>query len=234
VFGVETLVQRAEEAAVGGELWTLFSTSASEASDEVADFLLLPPTAAAAAQPGPVLEEVRYLRDEMANVVWGVEGTAENGVGEPWPGHERDQARRGARGPRPPTTTTGLPAPPLRYLIQTPVPESGIPFPPVVVDPAKGIVRLERSYLQRAGEDIIPVGRILQPSRIQVGAAYQVFEEEVPREGIRVSRRSVRARWTDGSTHLWIARRKNVGTSEGASGLRFDVAVPAGLSPDET
>jgi hypothetical protein len=29
-------------------------------------------------------------------------------------------------------------------------------------------------------------------------------------------------RWQDGSTHLWIGRRKKIGTGEGSSGLRFD------------
>jgi hypothetical protein len=30
------------------------------------------------------------------------------------------------------------------------------------------------------------------------------------------------ARWTDGSTHLWVSRRKQPGRGEGSSGLRFD------------
>ena len=36
---------------------------------------------------------VDVSRDEMANMVWGLERTTENRVGEPWSGHERDMAR---------------------------------------------------------------------------------------------------------------------------------------------
>ena len=46
------------------------------------------------------------------------------------------------------------------------------------------------------------------------------FEET--REGIRVTRNYQYTRWFDGSTHLWIGRRKQIGRGEGSSGLRFD------------
>jgi hypothetical protein len=64
-------------------------------------------------------------------------------------------------------------------------------------------------------------GRILSPSaKDQQGLS--IFEEEIPREGIRVTRSYQLTRWHDGSTHLWIGRRKRVGSGEGSSGLRFD------------
>jgi hypothetical protein len=50
-----------------------------------------------------------------------------------------------------------------------------------------------------------------------------LFEEEVPREGVRVTRNYQYTRWFDGSTHLWIGRRKQIGRGEGSSGLGFDV-----------
>ena len=64
-------------------------------------------------------------------------------------------------------------------------------------------------------------GRILNPDNNDRLALY---EEEVPREGARVTRSYQLARWLDGSTHLWIGRRKQVGRSEGSSGLHFDTA----------
>jgi len=70
-------------------------------------------------------------------------------------------------------------------------------------------------------------GRILNPPvKDDPAAADQkglsLFEEEIPREGIRVTRSYQLTRWHDGSTHLWIGRRKRVGSGEGSSGLRFD------------
>jgi hypothetical protein len=48
-------------------------------------------------------------------------------------------------------------------------------------------------------------------------------EEAVPRAGLRVQMTKQRARWTDGSTHVWLGRKVLTGRGEGESGLRFDV-----------
>ena len=55
---------------------------------------------------------------------------------------------------------------------------------------------------------------------------YRIREEQIPREGTRVSRLVRRARGADGTTHVWIARTRGVGTGEGSSGLVFDQALP--------
>jgi len=54
----------------------------------------------------------------------------------------------------------------------------------------------------------------------------ELYEEEVPRAGARVRRAYRLARWTDGSTHLWLGRLKATGRGEGSSGLRFDTMEP--------
>lgn len=61
------------------------------------------------------------------------------------------------------------------------------------------------------------LGRILESNQ-----NLSLFEEEVPREGIRVTRSFQFTRWIDGSSHLWVGRRKGVGRGEGSSGLQFD------------
>ena len=73
---------------------------------------------------------------------------------------------------------------------------------------------------------ISPRGRVLQPTSISPASPYQIPEEEVPRNGIRVQRLAVRSRWTDGSSHLWQLRRVQPGTGESSSALRFDQALP--------
>jgi hypothetical protein len=46
----------------------------------------------------------------------------------------------------------------------------------------------------------------------------------VPRSGLRLVRQFQYARWLDGTTFLWLARRKGVGRGESTtSGLLFDV-----------
>jgi hypothetical protein len=54
--------------------------------------------------------------------------------------------------------------------------------------------------------------------------------EEVPREGIQVARTWQYVRWVDGTHHPWIGRRARPGRAPHASGLRFDVLVPAEMS----
>jgi hypothetical protein len=233
VFGDTTAVKRAEQmdTALGppapGERWTMYSTSRQDIPADVADFFLLPQSTATAAQTGPTLEEVHFLRDEMANMVWAVESTTENGIGQPWLGHERDLAAKPAQ---PATPTTGAEVgnkPPLRYQIQTTVPVSWIPFLPIGIDPAAGKYALEISAMPDAfAQPVIPVGRILQPTNPTANEPYHVREEEVSRAGTHVLRVVCRSRWLDGSTHLWIGRRKQTGRGEGSSGLRFDVIEP--------
>lgn len=69
-------------------------------------------------------------------------------------------------------------------------------------------------------------GRILQPTTISGSAPYQIPEEEVPRNGIKVQRLAARSRWSDGSTRVWQLRRVRPGTGETSSALRFDQALP--------
>jgi hypothetical protein len=50
----------------------------------------------------------------------------------------------------------------------------------------------------------------------------RVEEEEVPRDGVQLTRAFNYARDAKGRALLWIGRRKTTGRGEGASGLRFD------------
>jgi hypothetical protein len=223
VFGETFMVERADAPGTGpapkpGERWTMFSTAATGTG--LADFLVLPPSTGTAAQEGTPVEEVRFLRDEGANMVWAVEHTTENDVGQPWPGHERDLAVKA--GESPPEHGVGPDGgPPLVYQIQTATPEHWVPFLPVSVDKARGTVALQRAaMLSAAGGLTGPAGRLLAPT-------VPVWEEEIPRTGVTVSRVVVRSRWLDGTTHLWVSRRTATGSGEASSGLAFDQAVPA-------
>jgi hypothetical protein len=91
-------------------------------------------------------------------------------------------------------------------------------------------VDLQRAAMLRlegaAWNAVEPSGRILRPKQESFLSPYKIREEEIPRTGVSVSRSVQRARWIDGSTHLWILRSKTVGTGEGSSGLQFDSAIP--------
>lgn len=225
VFGGLTLIERADRGpAPPGRRWTMFSTSI-EGRTEVAGFFLVPPTVGPGSQSGDPVEEVRFVRDEMANMAWGVERVVQNAVGEPWSATERSSAGVPPDESPPPATEDGAP---LRYRIQTSVPEHWIPFLPVAIDATRRDIMLERGVLLRSaaegGAASEPAGRILHPSRL-ADAPYRLEEEELPRNGRRVVRAIYRSRWTDGRTFVWQARRTASGTVEERSGLQFDVAI---------
>ncbi|HEY7620907.1 MAG TPA: hypothetical protein VH834_14125 [Solirubrobacteraceae bacterium] len=225
VFGDLTLVPRADDQATAGERWSMFSTTSDVPDERVADYFVLPPSALRATLDGPVVEEVRFLRDEQANMVWAVEATTENGIGRPWDGRERALAAE-TEPPPPPTDA------PLRYRLQTTVPVNWIPFVPVQIDATRRAIALERAAMQRLVGGVLtsvaPVGRVLTPTNVVDPAVYRVNEEEVERSGTRVLRAARRARWVDGGTSVWLSRQRRVGLGEGASGLKFDVAERTG------
>jgi hypothetical protein len=72
---------------------------------------------------------------------------------------------------------------------------------------------------------LLAKGRVLNPESLGT-SPYQILEEQIPRAGVTVARTIYRARWKDGSTQLWVARRKQTGAGETQTGLRFDAALP--------
>ncbi|HEU0029481.1 MAG TPA: hypothetical protein VFQ53_02525 [Kofleriaceae bacterium] len=215
-FGDTHSVRRADEqAGTARQRWSMFSI-VDEASRELAPWFVVPPAGAHAIHER-VIEDVRFFRDEMANMVWAVEHTLANSLGVPTSGHERAM-REQREAPRAP----GL----LRYEIQSDVPSHWIPFVPVVIDDQLRAIALERAAMLRTtpgapAEPILPRGRILNPTGV---ATFRVREEEVPREGTRITRTVRRTRTSDGGTRLWISRGRSVGAGEGASQLTFDLA----------
>jgi hypothetical protein len=215
VFGGLTLVDRTDRAktATGGR-WTMFSTVADGG---VADFFLLPPTASVAMQTGGVLEDLRFLRDPTANMNWAIEFEVEGGIGQPLYGAEEDARNRPT--PSPPGGPAQAGAV-IRYQIETPVPTDWFPYVPVEVTNVVTQVVLRQGEVERGTPTlVVPKGRVLPGVK-------ELREQEVPRTGVRITRVANRSRWLDGSTHLWIARRKTSGRGEGSSGLRFDVVLP--------
>jgi hypothetical protein len=150
---------------------------------------------------------VLLLRDEAANLAWAVERTIEGQDGGPV-----DLARDASE-------SAPLPAPPapdpdtLVYRLRTDVPANWHPLIPQRDAPTDPEMTFRLGTL---GENA-PRGRLLAPSGLTIR------EEEVPRAAARVTRAYQLARWVDGSTFLWLGRRKAAGRGEGASGLRFDV-----------
>ena len=230
VFGGKTLVERTDQDE--RDPWTMFTNAIATEDGRTANYFFLPPAGAAFVNKSDPLEKVYFVRDEMANMVWGIEHTTENGLGQPWAGYER--AIRGKKDQIPENFIA-----PLQYLLSTNVPENWIPFLPVHIDEQREQVVLKKGAMIGDVYDgrqdrlkITAVGKILNP-HLPRSKAYRLREEEVPREGVSVSRLVRRCRWIDGSIHLWIGRNVRTGKGEARSGLKFDVARNVPFDPSE-
>ncbi|MFJ3339203.1 hypothetical protein [Streptomyces sp. NPDC086766] len=169
----------------------------------------------------PPLEEVVLIRDEPANLVWGIERVIAGPAGRPvdrvetW--HRRAEELAAAQTPPPPG------APDLAYRLATTMPDYWIPFVLKVEEPdgqppSRWLARASLRD-QQTGELIQPLGELLEHRSPRL----RLYDEVVAREGVQVRRTWQYGRGPDGSTHLWRSRRRDTGRSEGSSGLRFDV-----------
>ena len=158
---------------------------------------------------GRALEEVLFMRDEMANVAWAVERAVQGPL-------EQRMDRVGAVERA--ADISDAPAAGLRYRLATDVPENWTPLLPQRVQ--DGSLRLVRgAMLAPDGSNVI---RRAHGELLNAAARLALYDEEIPREGVRVTRAFERTRWLDGRTLLWVGLRKRVGRGEGSSALRFD------------
>jgi hypothetical protein len=235
VFGVRTLIRSAgEHQQMDWQRWSMYSLSARAGRSPDDRRLLLAP-AVPKAQEGDPTEKVIFARDEMTNMVWGVEERIPGALGQGVDGFERATAlstyfvkRVPPRDvPRESTDAT------IGYVLGTSVPENWIPFIATHQPGSQRLIRLQRASMPRLtdalpGTRVEPRGAILRAGLDQqpTGRPYFLHEEEVPRAGAIVTRGFQRARWFDGTVFTWIGRRKETGRGQGASGLVFDRVEP--------
>ncbi len=224
-FGVTATVNPSRN--LDGTRWTMFSlTSRPNLPRSLQDVFFLPPTLPTHLEGDP-LETITWFRDEMANLVWAVEHTVQGASGQPM---ERQME------PPTPTARQQLDATEITaeliYRLMTPVADQWLPFVPVPTGQIATIA-LERRTLLRTLPDgsrreVHPRGLLLRTDlsrSIEDEPPLRLHEEEVPREGVQVTRSFQYTRWLDGKRYLWVGRRKRIGRGEGSSGLRFDASL---------
>ena len=241
VFGERTWI---ESAGAGTDddwqRWAVFLMSVKGSRQEVADLTLVVPPVAHKIIDGPPIEEVILARDEVANMVWGIERMVPMATGDAKPGREaadetrrfveRELERRLGHPPQPPPAAGDAR---VRYQVMSSVPENWIPFIPVHVPGDNREVQLQRASLPRLldGDPDPPAAVRPRTWLLRHGldrtpsAPYFLHEEEVPRAGVRISRRYRRTRWRDGRVWVWLAVAKQTGRGESSSGLVFDRLV---------
>jgi hypothetical protein len=235
VFGVRTFISPAGSGSdEDWQRWNMYNLNTSGAEKQADTRLFLPP-AIGKIQEGKPIERVILTRDEMANMVWGIEHTIPGVGGDGIDGYEAATDLSNYLQPdskAPQNNQIEETDAKIQYKLGTSVPENWIPFIPVLdVEGPPGSIRLQRAAMPRLSDKIPgtivqPRGAIFRPGLDLSEPHYFVNEEEVPRVGIIVTRSFQRTRWFDGKIYTWVGRRKQTGRGEGSSGLEFDQIVP--------
>ena len=215
-FGTRTVVNPASSQAPALERqWRMFTIDGPQLD---ADYLFVAPTVNFVVD-GDNLEDVVFIRDDIADMAWAIQrrvlGQLDVGVD----GYE-SYRQRIAKNPPPSPPTAQPNGPEIYYLVGTTVPDPWIPLVPVKAPDSSLWLRRGVMDHPEAPGLVTVRAEVLEPSQ-----PLFLRNHVIPRAGIEVVRYFRRTRWTDGSTHLWLARRTRPGRGEGYSGLGFDLIV---------
>lgn len=212
--------------------WSMFTLNTQGKRNEPADLTLAILPTVPKIQEGEPFEEFALIRDEMANMVWGIETRIPSPVGGTLNGKEAARETRRFFEQMAGVQPEDLPEfkANIRYEVMTKVPENWIPFVPAHMEGSIQAIHLQRSSMLRFIKGDVVKPRKIKPrtSMLREGldekpvSVYFIREEEVPRAGVYVSQSFQRARWYNGKVFTWLGVRKQTGRGEGSSGLEFD------------
>ena len=208
--------------------WSVFKLNSKTQNNT----LFLAPSAMKVQQSNPI-EEILLIRDEMSNMVWGIETVVPTVFGKGDKGNEvalRTRQFHEKLANVSPIATEY--AAKISYLSMNDVPENWIPFVPVHKKDDVREIQLQRASMLREIEGssqtrelkkIKPLTSILREGLDEASPkAYFIHEEEVSSAGIKVQQIFQRTRWVNGEVFVWLGMKKKIGRGEGSSGLAFD------------
>jgi len=216
VFGQYILISPAGSAPeTQWQKWTMFHHTETNPAVTVKNnrFYLAP--ALTKSLEGAPVEQVKFLRDEMANMVWAVESIVPSQAGKGISGDEMALVKKeDVAAPAP--VTEGAAA--IGYLLGTTVPDNWVPFIPVQLGNSNTEVQLQRAKMPGSRGAI---GTLLT----EKAAPYYINEEVIQRSGAKVTFSFQLASSPSGKRNLWLGRKKQNGSGEGWSNLKFDQLV---------
>jgi hypothetical protein len=137
------LIRPSEQTQVnpGETPWSMYKISGNGTRS---DFILMAPTLGVVSDAAAI-EEVLFLRDDMAAMAWAVENQLQGDLDAPVDAYQM-YLQRIAQNPAapPPTATAG--GPQIYYTLEKPVPDNWIPMVPVQTPP--GALYLRRGIME--------------------------------------------------------------------------------------
>ena len=253
VFGQKTLVKPARQGLTDDwEAWGLFNLSPVRKGVDLPSIkpdtrLFLPPVTNKVMESEPV-EEVLFIRDEMANMIWAVETKIPDLLSRSQDGHiaanELTRLWLDLQGIDPDADPELAKEAVYKYTLGNTVPENWIPFIPIhKKDGQNRAVRLQRASMPRLYfkefQPVRPRTEILRPgmkddpgrkvspfvnpSQEEQQSPYYINEEEILHTGIIIKSAFQRTRWYNGKTFNWYGHQKLIGRGQGSSGLAYDI-----------
>lgn len=240
VFGEQTWVEAAGRGSdEEWQRWNMYTLAIHGSEDLPADLATVLLPVAPKVQESKPLEEIHLVRDEMANMVWGVESRVPLATGRSQVGAEtgyefRSKLQQLVSAAHPSSNADVELQASVRYQIANSVPEHWVPFIPVHLDEEMRQIQLQRASLPRILENDPGVPKKIEPRTALLREGldatpprqYFVHEEEVSRAGVAVRLSFQRTRWYDGRVLTWLGIRKQTGRGGGSSGLAFDQVLP--------
>ena len=220
------------------ERWNLFGTSKANAY-QTNDFatqkgLLFPPSLPRCEESKPI-EEVHFLRDEMANMVWSDENVINDKCGGTIAGQNlSDRVLTIVDEDKSEDINVNDDCD-YYYLLQNRVPLHWIPFiPKKIVGEIREII-FQRGrmpiFYNGCYNSVRPSTEILGSKHIDLKSDTQgttplfIDEEKVIGQGVKLSLTAQRTRWFYGESFNWISAKKTIAQSQVNSGLMFDELI---------
>ncbi|MDO9015267.1 MAG: hypothetical protein Q8S73_30520 [Deltaproteobacteria bacterium] len=205
--------------------WNSFRQTVLPRPDDASsspDGWLWVPRGSADRQVGSILEEVAFLRDEGANLGWGVERIVEGKDGRPY---QRAELIPGEEVPVGVTTW--------EYRLSPAVPPGWIPFLPIGL--AHHQIALQRARLPSwgpsTGDETDDGPRSLL---LRMESPMFLPEHEIPPGGVVVRRAWVRARSLNGRPVMWMRFERHAGSGLFSTDFGFDRLLLPSLGDAET
>lgn len=252
-FGQNYFVDAAHKNGESWNEWNMYSLTVDKGEFEAPAFdkRILLPAAAVKTLESEAIEEVKFIRDEMANMVWGIESRIPDSLGGGMDGYEaasnlNSEFERLIKEEEvadeivlPEINLNAIDSrattykPQLIYQLGNSVSENWIPFIAVHQKGSNREIHFQRASMPRILEIFEPHAIRPRTQLLRDGineddsqkTPFFINEEEIPRSGVKLTGTYQRTRWYNGKIVSWYGRRKRTGRGEGSSGLRFDLVL---------
>jgi len=192
----------------------MFTIDGAENREPLGSEFLFAPNIALDVVRTDTLEDVRFIRDESANMAWAWEHFyVDPETGEPV---SNGDAVRIASGP----AADGADVSSGAFKLRSQTPPYWIPYVPRRINAASASDG--STYLRRART--VEDSSLDKPQykSLVVEESSRLNEEEISRTGLRLRRLARYARGSDGEVYTWVGRARESGRTSMRPGLRFD------------